>query len=186
MSAKPESLLKEINERLAWVPEEGSGKVRRSCPVKTVLSSKRADHRNAILKDIASGMESSILSQVPEEYKCPFDAKKCTYCGAGKIGSAGDEFRPISQRGRMNQINCVPCCGAYNSSKCDRTGAKLIEWLVKNCESEQYEKIMKWYEENEKYMIIPLDAVDKKTGKCYTELGEWIDESLNHCYTHFA
>jgi 5-methylcytosine-specific restriction endonuclease McrA len=171
---------------IEWKPIEGVDKVRRNCLIKTTFAKKRADHRNAILKDIASRMESSISPRVPDDYKNPFDPKKCAYCGIDKIGKAGDEFRPISQRGRMNRVNCVPCCGACNSSKCDKTGVNLIAWLKITCEEKQFEKIMKWYETNEKYMIIPLEAVDKNSGKCYSEIGDWIDERLNETYEIFA
>jgi 5-methylcytosine-specific restriction endonuclease McrA len=171
----------------SWLPIEGNSKVRRKCVTKTTLSSKRADHRNAILKDLAKRLETSVEPKVPLNYKHPFEKKKCIYCLSSKIGPAGDEFRPISQRGRINKVNCVPCCGTCNSSKQDKCGLDLVDWIKKKASPAQFEKIMNWYMEHEKYMLIPPDTVDIKHGKTYSELVDvWIDEQLNKMYELFA
>ena len=107
-----------------WKPIEGLPKQRRQGPG-TKFSKKRADHRNAILKDWGERLEPQIEQKVPIEYTSPFDTDKCAYCLSEAIGPSGDEFRPSSQTGRMNIVNCIPCCGRYNSSKQDKCGTVI-------------------------------------------------------------
>ena len=169
-----------------WTPIEGISKKRRSCETKTHFSKKRADHRNAILKDWAERLEPVIEPKVPEDYISPFEADKCVYCLSLKIGPTGDEFRPSTQRGRQNKINCVPCCGTCNSSKQDKCGSALIQWIKKKLSVEQYEKIIDWYQQYEKYMLIPLDTFDVKNNKSYEVMELELDSRLNQRYEEFS
>ena len=165
-----------------WNPIEGVAKQRRTCTISTYLSKKRADHRNAILKDWAKRLEPTIEPKVPDNYVSPFDKKKCVYCLSTQIGPTGDEFRPSTQRGRQNKVNCVPCCGACNSSKQDKCGSILINWIKTKTTEEQYQKIIQWYKEYEKYMLIPENTIDTKNNKLYiTNLAE-LDSKLNAIY----
>jgi len=165
-----------------WNPIEGLPKERRFCDIKTFLSKKRADHRNAILKDWATRLELIIEPKVPEDYISPFDKTKCIYCLSPKIGPSGDEFRPSTQRGRQNKINCVPCCGACNSSKQDKCGSVLIQWIKSKSPVEQFEKIIKWYQDNEKYILIPDTVIDTKYNKSYMTNVTELDVRLNSIY----
>jgi hypothetical protein len=178
----------EKHEEYKWIPIEGIPKKNRMNNIKTILAKKRADHRNAILKDWALRLEKYIEPKVPEDYVSPFELNKCIYCLSNKIGPTGDEFRPSTQRGRQNKINCVPCCGRCNSSKQDKCGNILIKWLNNKQElpNEQKEKIIKWYQQNEKYMLIPLDTMDHKYQKTYAKNLEELDENLNKFYSMFA
>ena len=54
-----------------WEPIEGLPKQRRKGPG-TKLSKKRADHRNAILKDWGEKLEPQIEPKVPIDYIIPF------------------------------------------------------------------------------------------------------------------
>ena len=63
----------------------------------------------------------------------------------------------------------MSCCGKCNSSKQDKCGKKLIEWIKSKSPVEQCEKIIKWYQYYEKYMLIP----ENKTNE------EELDERLN-------
>lgn len=92
----------EFNSGL-WNPIEGSIKKRRISKINTKFAKKRADHRNAILKDWAERLELTIEPKIPENYISPFDKDKCVYCLSHKIGASGDEFRPSTQRGRQNK-----------------------------------------------------------------------------------
>lgn len=175
-----------------WEPIEGLPKQKRPGPG-TSFAKKRADHRNAILKDWAKRLEPQIEPKIPIDYTSPFDRDKCTYCLSKYIGPSGDEFRPSSQRGRMNIVNCIPCCGRCNSSKQDKCGSALIEWIKeenpkrrKSIEIEQQEKIINWYKENEKYLLIPLDTFDNKTNKTYIEKCNELDTGLNRIYEMFS
>lgn len=165
-----------------WKPIEGLPKKQRICNIKTHLSKRRADHRNAILKDWANRIEPTIELKVPEDYISPFDTDKCIYCLSPKIGPTGDEFRPSTQRGRQNKINCVPCCGACNSSKQDKCGSVLIQWIKSKSSVDQYEKIIKWYQNNEKYMLIPENTIDIKNDKLYINNVMELDSRLNSIY----
>ena len=171
-----------------WEPIEGLPKQKRPGPG-TKFALKRADHRNAILKDWAERLEPKIEPKVPIDYTSPFDKDKCAYCLSSNIGPSGDEFRPSSQRGRMNKVNCIPCCGSCNSSKQDKCGSALIKW-IKNPERpikiEQQEKIINWYKENEKYLLIPLDTFDDKTNKTYIERYNELDTCLNKTYEEYS
>ena len=172
---------------LEWKPVEGIPKKRRHCNVNTPFSRNRANHRNEILKTWAIRLENIIEPQIPEDYISPFSTNQCIYCGSTKIGPSGDEFRPITQRGRMNKINCVPCCGRCNSSKQDKCGNKLIEWIKINQPNEkQQQKIIKWYREYEKFMLIPLDIIDDKNKKTYKDMENELDEKLNKIYEYFS
>ena len=170
----------------SWVPIEGLTKKRRNCNTNTKFSKKRADHRNAILKDWAERLEPGIEPKVPEDYISPFDKDKCVYCLSHKIGSTGDEFRPSTQRGRQNKINCVPCCGTCNSSKQDKCGTELIRWIKSKSPIERQEKIINWYQQYEKYMLIPLDTVDFKNKKTYRDMVMELDDRLNKIYEEFS
>lgn len=169
-----------------WYPIEGTIKQRRRSNINTKFSKKRADHRNAILKDWAERLEPTIEPKVPEGYILPFDKDKCVYCLSHKIGKTGDEFRPTTQRGRQNKINCIPCCGICNSSKQDKCGSALIQWIKSKSPIEQQEKIIKWYHQYEKYMLIPEDAIDIKYEKTYKINVIELDERLNKMYEDFS
>lgn len=175
-----------------WEPIEGLPKQTRPGPG-TIFSKKRADHRNAILKDWAERYESKIEPKVPIDYMSPFDTDKCAYCLSMHIGPSGDEFRPSSQRGRMNIVNCIPCCGVCNSSKQAICGSVLIKWIKEEnpkkrtqIKIEQQEKIINWYEENEKYLLIPPDTFDDKKNKTYIERLNELDPYLNKFYEEFS
>ena len=175
-----------------WEPIEGLPKQKRDGPG-TKFSKKRADHRNSILKDWGERLEQEIEPKVPMDYTCPFDRDKCAYCLTKDIGPSGDEFRPSSQRGRYNKVNCIPCCGVCNSSKQDKCGLALIKWIrEKNPKKrqpinfEQQEKIINWYKENEKYLLIPLDTFDSKINKTYGKRLNELDSSLNKMYEYFS
>ena len=175
-----------------WKPIEGLPKQKRPGPG-TKFSKKRADHRNAILKTWATKLEPQIEPKVPTDYTIPFDTDKCAYCLTMTIGPSGDEFRPSSQRGRMNIVNCIPCCGVCNSSKQDKCGLVLIEWIKEKnpkkrtpIKIEQQEKIINWYKENEKYLLIPLDTFDDKKNKTYGERFNELDTDLNKWYEEFS
>ena len=175
-----------------WKPIEGLPKQKRPGPG-TLFSKKRADHRNAILKDWAKKLESIIEPKVPTDYTCPFDRDKCAYCLTTDIGPTGDEFRPSSQRGRMNIVNCLPCCKICNPSKQDKCGSVLIKWIKEEnpkkrtqIKIEQQEKIINWYEENEKYFLIPLDTFDSKNNKTYGDKLNELDAQLNKIYEEFS
>jgi hypothetical protein len=66
---------------------------------------------------------------VPDDYTSPYDILKCAYCFIDVKKNNIDEFRAVSQRGRMNIVNCIPCCGRCNSSKQDKCGSVLIKWI---------------------------------------------------------
>ena len=175
-----------------WKPVEGLPKQKRPGPG-TKLSKKRADHRNAILKDWGEKLEPQIEPKVPIDYISPFDRDKCAYCLSNDIGPSGDEFRPSSQIGRYNKVNCIPCCGACNSSKQDKCGTSLIEWIKEDnpkkrtqIKIDQQKKIINWYEENEKYLLIPLDTFDDKKNKTYRERLNELDTDLNKWYEEFS
>jgi len=175
-----------------WTPFEGLAKQKRDGP-NTEFAKKRADHRNRILKDWAITIEPDIETKIPDNYVCPFDINKCVYCLSPNIGKSGDEFRPITQRGRMNRVNCLPCCGKCNPSKQDKCGTKLIEWITDPSpktrapiDIEQQEKLINWYRENEKYLIIPLDIRYNRDNKTYQEKIDNLDNDLNKFYEWFA
>ena len=169
-----------------WIPIEGTPKIRRQTTTNTMFSKKRADHRNAILKDWAARLECHIEPKIPLDYISPFDKDKCAYCLSSKIGPTGDEFRPSTQRGRQNKINCIPCCGMCNSSKQDKCGSILITWIKERSTPEQYNIIVKWYEQNEKYLLIPFDAIDEKHNKLYSDMVLELDHRLNVIYEEFS
>lgn len=176
---------KNVSNIETWKPIEGVEKKKNrkgECNINTTFSRRRADHRNAILKDWAKRLELTIEPKVPKDYKSPFDKSKCVYCLSPSIGPTGDEFRPSTQRGRQNKINCVSCCGKCNSSKQDKCGTKLIEWIKSKSPAEQYEKIIKWYQDYEKYMLIPENTIDPKNNKTYKTNEEELDERLNKIY----
>ena len=169
-----------------WVPREGTRKVKRHDPVCSVLSKKRADHRNAILKDWALSIEPVIYPAVPDDYISPFYKDSCTFCVNGKPGRAGDEFRAITQRGRMNRVNCIPCCGKCNQSKSQKTGTELISWIHNRVPAEKFQIIYEWYKENEKYMLIPEDTpFPNKEHGTYQERLANLDNELNAMYMKF-
>ena len=178
-------LVKDEESSDNWIPVEGTPKKRRMCSVKTNFAKKRADHRNAILKDWAERLEKYIEPNVPVDYFSAFDSNKCVYCLSSKIGPTGDEFRPSTQRGRINKVNCIPCCGNCNSSKQDKCGSKLIEWINNKPEilDERKIKIINWYQQNEKYMLISLDIIFPESQKTYKERVDGLDEYLNKIYS---
>ena len=138
------------------------------------------------MKDLAERLEVIIEPRVPLDYKSPFDTNKCIYCLSNVLKINIDEFRPSTQKGRQNIVNCVPCCGKCNSSKQDKCGSKLIQWIKNKSSTEQSNIIIKWYEENEKYMLIPLDTFDVKMQKTYIEIESELDERLNKIYEEFS
>ena len=171
-----------------WKPIEGSLRQKRSGP-KTFFGKKRADHRNVILKDWGKRLEINIEPVVPSDYVSPFDPNKCIYCLSLSIGRSGDEFRPLSQRGRYNKVNCVPCCGPCNSSKQAKCGTDLINWITEenpkkrsSINIEQQQKIINWYKDNEQFLIIPLDTIDTKDNISYEDKLKELDNKLNKIY----
>ena len=175
-----------------WIPIEGIPREKRDGP-NTIFSGRRADHRNSILKDWAKRLEAIIEPKVPIDYVCPFDKNKCVYCLSANIGKSGDEFRPATQRGRYNIVNCLPCCGSCNSSKQDKCGLSLIKWIKDESSKkrsyiipEQQEKIINWYKKNEEYLIIPLDTLDTKDNKTYENKLAELDSNLNKMYIEFS
>ena len=175
-----------------WEPIEGLPKQKRPGP-RTKFAKKRANHRNVILKDWGERLEPQIKPKVPIDYTSPFEKDKCVYCLSMRIGPSGDEFRPSTQRGRYNKVNCLPCCGACNSSKQDKCGLTLIKWLKQEnpkkrqpCGVEQQEKLINWYKENEKYLLIPLDTYDSKDNKTYGDKLNELDARLNKIYEEFS
>ena len=175
-----------------WKPIEGLPKQRRH-GIGTKFAKKRANHRNAILKDWGERLEPQIEPKIPVDYTSSFDKDKCAYCLSDKIGKSGDEFRPSSQRGRYNKVNCIPCCGACNSSKQDKCGLALIDWIKEEnpkkriqIKIEQQEKIINWYKKNEKYLLIPIDTFDSKDNKTYGDKINELDARLNKIYEEFS
>ena len=175
-----------------WKPIEGLPKKKRPGPG-TIFSKKRADHRNAIIKDWGKRLEPIIEPKIPIDYTSPFDKNKCVYCLSTSIGPSGDEFRPSTQRGRYNIVNCLPCCGPCNSSKQDKCGLALIKWIKQDNPKkrlpivvEQQEKIINWYKENEKYLLIPLDTLDNKDNKTYGDKLDKLDDRLNEIYKELS
>tara|TARA_Y100000816_G_C26097510_1_gene581059 strand:- start:279 stop:812 length:534 start_codon:yes stop_codon:yes gene_type:complete len=177
--------MEDTTDQQNWEPIEGLPKQRRVGPG-TSFATKRADHRNAILKDWGKRLEPQIKPEVPIDYISPFDRDKCAYCLSNNIGPSGDEFRPCSQRGRINKVNCIPCCGRCNSSKQDKCGSALIEWIKARCSNDQQDKLINWYKANEKYLIIPLDTFDNKINKTYSERFNELDTDLNKIYEMFS
>ena len=170
-----------------WVPIEGTPKKRRYGP-ETKFAKKRADHRNTILKDWSERLESEIEPNVPNDYTSTFDKTKCSYCLTTRIGPSGDEFRPSSQGGRYNIVNCIPCCGDCNSSKQDKCGTRLIKWIKDkpSIKVEQQEQLINWYRENEKYLIIPPNTFVSKRNKTYEDEVKELDVELNKVYEQFS
>jgi len=175
-----------------WTPIPGNGKKNRQTNIKTTLSGKRADHRNSILKDWATRLENIMEPRVPSDYISPFGHEQCMFCLENLSNSKNiDEFRPISQRGRMNVINCNPCCGRCNQSKNDSCGDKLINW-IKNVQiddnkrtpvpPERAKMIIEWFKKYEKYMIIDVNTYDPLRNKTYYELENELDSRLNAFY----
>lgn len=177
-----------MNALIQWIPIEGDPKQKRDCSIKIPFSNHKANHRNEILKTCAIRLESSIEPPIPDNYVSPFNPKICAYCLMPSKSGKFDEFRPISQRGRMNIVNCVPCCGKCNSSKQAKCGTILITWINKNAKiaPEQKKLILEWFQENEKYMIIPKDTIDSKTGETYEKKEQELDGKLNLLYQEFS
>ena len=182
--------MRRINDKYKWVdfpsefkPEEPVIKSDVINETKSLLSDHKADHRNVQLKDLAEDLERFLC--IPSEYISPFNKDECMYCGVkvkpNKINS--DEFRPITQKGRMNKINCVTCCGSCNSSKGDKTGYELLKWLngdnIPN--KQRKEAIVYWWVQNEKYMIIP-DNYKNEDGCDWYGLREKLDKASQDYY----
>ena len=173
-----------------WIPIEGlpkptNGSRSKNCNSNTLFAKKRANHRNLLLKDLANYLEPNILQKVPEDYISPFEINKCAYClSSKKKGSSGafcDEFRATSQHGRMNKVNCIPCCGTCNISKGDKSGSELIKWIKEKeqIQNKTKDKIINWYHQYEKYMIIPIDTIDIETKISYNVLFNGLDNKLD-------
>jgi hypothetical protein len=89
--------------------------------------------------------------------------EQCVYCNQSIMGAATtDEIIPCSEGGRMNHMNCVPCCGSCNSSK----GNQCIKKFVNNggnvnkdrpIPTPNRKKILTFVKRNEKYMEIQED-----------------------------
>ena len=108
---------------------------------------------------MAIRLEQSIKIQVPYDYVSHFKKDECIFCKRKIKKKNIDEFRPVSQGGRINKVNCNPCCGSCNSSKNDLCGNDLLNWIknkgnIKNpIPDDRIYELIKFYEENEKYMI---------------------------------
>lgn len=175
---------------MTWYPIAGCKKQkRRKCD--TYFAKKMADHRNSILKDWAIKYEPHITPMVPQDYTSPFDKGKCIFCLCQVKNKAIDEFRSTKDKGRMNIVNCNPCCGKCNGSKSDRCGDKLVKWIKdgghheRPIHDEQKRLILEWYEENEKYMIIPDTTTVYGSEINYIEEYLSLDHRLNNIYKEF-
>lgn len=171
-----------------WTPVEGEPRRPRDKSVKSLFAGRGGDHRNMYYKDIAIKLEPNILPHVPEQYKHPFEDDKCLYCMSDKIGQRGDEFRPISQYGRVNKVNCVPCCGRCNSSKNDKCGTKLLNWIdvsdfIDPCRKQL---IKGWYITNEWYMIASKDYYCETRNKTYEQIRSDLDAIIHKCYVDMS
>jgi len=129
------------------------------------LEKTRANNRNSILKTFAEAVEAD-LPPIPKNYKFPFNPKKCMYCEGDSKPGKFDEFLAITETGRMNAVNKVPCCGDCNSSKLAKCNRELLKWIenggFKNTIKPKRQKaIIEWWKENEKHMYIPADIFDK-------------------------
>ena len=69
----------------------------------------------------------------------------------------------------------------------------LIKWIKEEnpkkrtqIKIEQQEKIINWYKENEKYLLIPLDTFDDKKNKTYGERLNELDTELNKWYEELS
>ena len=172
-----------------FIPIEGSFRKSRK-KLDTNFAKKIADHRNAILKDWAIKYEIMIKPEVPKEYISPFEEGKCIFCLCEVGKNNIDEFRPVKDKGRMNRVNCNPCCGICNSSKSDKCGNKLVQWINNGgkkgrISDDQREKLMKWYISNEKYLIIPDSTKNTDNGMTYGEECASLDSRLNEVYEEF-
>lgn len=175
-----------------FTPIEGSNRKQRR-QLNTHFASKIADHRNAILKDWAIKYEPNIIPKIPEDYQSPFEPHVCIFCLCKvkkNINSGIDEFRPTKDKGRMNIVNCNPCCGPCNGSKNDRCGTRLINWLKSGgrnntITNDRIQKILEWYMKHEKYMIIPDDTINNYNGTTYIHEYENLDNKLNEMYINF-
>ena len=89
--------------------------------------------------------------------------EQCVYCNQStEDQKTTDEIIPCSEGGRMNHMNCVPCCGSCNSSK----GNKCIKNFVNNggnvnkdrpIPTPNRKKILTFVKRNKKYMKVPED-----------------------------
>lgn len=173
----------------SWMPIEGVGRRAKNNNVTSIFASKRPDHRNTILKDWAIRLEENIEPRVPPDYISPFNEKQCIFCTTILRKEGVDEFVPITQYGRMNKINKNPCCGKCNSSKSDKCGKKLINWIKNKgyednpIPEDRIDKLIEWYYTYEIYMIIPAKTFDKINNETYENLLEHkLDEMLDEFY----
>ena len=103
----------------------------------TEIRKKRANYINSMLKDLNKSCEPFITDQVHDNDKKKLTnilgfnvhGKKCIYCCGVSNKSNTEEIIPITKNGRSNKMNIVTACGSCNSSKQDKVGKKLEEWL---------------------------------------------------------
>ena len=154
--------------------------------IKTRLEKRRADHRNAHLKDVAEFLEPRILPIVPSDYKFPFSGKHCLYCEtAVKKKTNIDECVPITKGGRMNSVNCVPCCGSCNSSKNNKDGKAFMDWLKEKVKPARRKLIIHWYYKYSHYMTIPDDQLVNGKFLFKDYIDHELDSILDEVYDRF-
>ena len=131
-----------------------------------ILEKSRANNRNVSLKTVAEAIEGA-LTPIPKNYKFPFPSNRCLYCEKVLKKRGFDEFLAITETGRMNAVNKVPCCGPCNSSKGAKCNQELFEWIEaggrKNTiRVKRRDSIIEWWRENEQYMFIPGYIFEQK------------------------
>ena len=111
----------------------------------------RCDFMNQKLKNVSIALDTtspcwntSDLSDSPPAHIVDVvgsHPSQCIYCYLPVKSHNVDEIVPITQAGRMVDLNRVPCCGACNSSKGNRVDGKFYEWL-KNCKKIKHERAL--------------------------------------------
>ena len=118
---------KKFLEYTKWLPREAfkrrigvKQKWVNDIELKNIATRHRGNHRSDFIKVQAEKIEEYIKKEnkVPSDYKSPFPDGFCIFCQCKLTKKSNiDEFCPISQLGRLNKVNCNPCCGKCNSSK---------------------------------------------------------------------
>jgi hypothetical protein len=127
----------------------------------------KANSIHTILNFYAVMREQSCTPEVPETYKYPFPKNQCIYCQGPPGKGIGDHFIPITLGGRVNNVSIVPCCRECNTSKGQKTDSALCTWLKcgghpeRRISHTRIKEILKWWDENDKYMHIHEDEFKK-------------------------
>jgi hypothetical protein len=131
--------------------------------IPSAVPNAKANFRHPILNHYAVMQEKTYTPEVPETYKYPFPKNECIYCKGPPGKGIGDHFIPITLGGRVNKVSIVPCCSKCNTSKGQKTDSALRIWLKSGGHPERricptrIKEIIKWWNENDKYMHIPED-----------------------------